>query len=200
MAGRLAQRSHATIIKRSIRAEIGSLVARSSPESAAGIIIEGGGILVVVVEPPSRGGRDVYRLLNDVSLDQQLESTIYCPSHGGGGGDQYRRGEDHLSHPSHPIPTFKLKSILHLSLSLSPLLLSSFPRVSCTRCCCCCMSVDCRSAGNVRCIRRRGTIAGDSGNDRLQGSLSQSTVYVSCFEVWGRIYARLAFLRRPPYM
>ena len=133
MAGRLAQRSHATIIKRSIRAEIGSLVARSSPESAAGIIIEGGGILVVVVEPPSRGGRDVYRLLNDVSLDQQLESTIYCPSHGGGGGDQYRRGEDHLSHPSHPIPTFKLKSILHLSLSLSPLLLSSFPRVSCTR-------------------------------------------------------------------
>lgn len=129
MAGRLAQRSHATIIKRSIRAEIGSLVARSSPESAAGIIIEGGGILVVVVvEPPSRGGRDVYRLLNDVSLDQQLESTIYCPSHGGG-GDQYRRGEDHLSHPSHPIPTFKLKSILHLSLSLSspPLVLS--PRI-----------------------------------------------------------------------
>lgn len=60
----------------------------------------------------------MYRLLNDVSLDQQLESTIYCPSHGGGGGDQYRRGEDHLSHPSHPIPTFKLKSILHLSLSL----------------------------------------------------------------------------------
>lgn len=41
--GRLERRSHATIIKRSIRAEIGSLVARSSPESAAGIIIEGGG-------------------------------------------------------------------------------------------------------------------------------------------------------------
>lgn len=107
----MERRSHATIIKRSIRAEIGSLVARSSPESAAGIIIE---VVVVVVEPPSRGGRDVYRLLNDVSLDQQLESTIYCPSHG---EDQYRHREDHLSsHPSHPIPTFKLKSILYLSL------------------------------------------------------------------------------------
>lgn len=80
---------------------------------------------MVVVEPPSRGGRDVYRLLNDVSLDQQLESTIYCPSHG---GDQYRHRED-LAHPSHPIPTFKLKSILSPpSLLPSPPPLSSFPR------------------------------------------------------------------------
>lgn len=82
----------------------------------------------------------MYRLLNDVSLDQQLESTIYCPSHG---GDQYRHRED-LAHPSHPIPTFKLKSILS-----PPSLLPSPPpfRPFLARCRIVharCMSVDCR--------------------------------------------------------
>lgn len=142
----------------------------------------------------------MYRLLNDVSLDQQLESTIYCPSHG---EDQYRHREDHLSsHPSHPIPTFKLKSILYLSLLSSPF---SFPPLSSpralpyrTRVVVCRLIAGRPVVGNVRCIRRRGTIAGDSGNDRLQGSLSQSTAYVSCFEVWGRIYAR--FVRRPVHV
>lgn len=176
-------------------------MARSSPESAAGIIIEGGGILVVVVvEPrPGEGGTCIVSLTTYPSTNNSNQQFIVHPTEE---EEEINTGAEKTTSltPLTPFPRSNW-NLFFISLSLSPLLLSSFPRVSCTRCCCCCcMSVDCRSAGNVRCIRRRGTIAGDSGNDRLQGSLSQSTAYVSCFEVWGRIYARLAFLRRPPYM
>lgn len=95
--------------------------------------------------------------------------------------DQYHR----LAHRPR-IPTLKLKSI-SLPLCVSRDRLCACPVHVCTyiyiraymrdssRPRARCMSLDCQLAvKNVRCIRWRAAIVGDSGNDRLQGSKSQS--------------------------